>query len=209
MITIVPAAGKSQRFKDAGFYWPKQFLIMPRFGDALIWHVLNDLPEKNLFIIANESDRDFWFKRTGRPLIFIEKTKGPLDTTIQGLSKFQYVYPDQELLIVYSDVIFGGYGRFLYDVRSRPCMEGAVVFKSDNPRFDYVNGMAYAGIFYFRSFDYFLRQAVKVNGSEIGIPSVLKNNSLTHFYSIHESERIDLGTPEDYESYMAVCKDVE
>lgn len=203
MITIVPAAGKSQRFKDAGYDVPKQLLPMPIHG-VMLEYVLRDVPGWVRVITKRSEKLHYLFGG-----IVIEKSHGPLDTTIQGLSPLQYVYPDQELLIVYSDVIFGGYGRFLHDVRSRPCMEGAVVFKSDNPRFDYVNGMAYAGIFYFRSFDYFLRQAVKVNGSEIGIPSVLKNNSLTHFYSIHESERIDLGTPEDYESYMAVCKDVE
>jgi len=82
---VVPAAGESRRFKEAGYTIPKPFLMIDDEGlvMTMIGHVLYDINhyEKILVGLSNLAPDDFEF-----PSILIENSIGQADTVYRMLS---------------------------------------------------------------------------------------------------------------------------
>lgn len=102
MITLFPINGKSQRFKDAGYTTPKQFLRLD--GRRLLDLATASYPtlsegNKTLFIIRPEYEPEFGF---GNYIIIRQDTRGPVETILKS-SVITHLKTDEDLLIADSD----------------------------------------------------------------------------------------------------------
>lgn len=205
VITLVLAAGKSQRFRDVGYkLMSKQFLSMPD-GQDLLEHVLRGLSDNTHIVASNNANKwDVIEFNLYDNVIWIEGNNGSLNATIQGLNQFINVYPDQELLVVYSDILFDDYDRFIFKCRLADCMSGVVLFWSTNDRLGYhEKNWAYGGIYYFSSFYSFLHHA-KDKPIGAGVEDNLSNKPF--LYKVDVGMHIELGVPEEYERYIKRCE---
>ena len=148
---LIPAAGESRRFRDAGFRRPKPLLRIrhPELGDrTMLGYALDAVPSELLRLVAlptsiSNEDYDSRVRYEDCTRIFIEKTEGQGHTIAQMCAWFPR---EQPVLIVNCDVVFREID--LWGILSRLRADGpggggydAVIAcrRSDDPALSYID----------------------------------------------------------------------
>lgn len=213
-LTVIPCAGKGERFGLAGYATPKTLLPMPD-GRTLIEWVIDYSQVARLVTVAMREDEKAlttairnahaWRPLTWSPIWLGSRPTGPLDSVLQA----KRLMRDEELIINYCDCfLYTGFGVFLNEMRNIPARRaGLVGFENYNERFTGVPGVPKfkaGGIFWFRSGREFARVAAHVEGrdDQVGIPQVVYAFPRWAMFNGTHGYR-DLGVPEDYQNFMA------
>lgn len=209
MLTIIPLAGRSQRFKDAGYKGHKALLPLAD-GRPMLAHVLDSYSlgrvvaviHYDSFIALNSPLSKETTKRNIEcAYVVIEGlTSGPLDSILRASD---YLEQGQELLINYCDCWLSNIHYFLR--RARMGHDAAVAtFDSTDKRYQYGRyNQAIGGIIWFKDSRAFLNKARELElNDKVGAPQVAyqfdnaAEINVTGMYT-------DLGTPEDYEAHLS------
>lgn len=193
MLKIIPANGDGQRFKDAGYETPKHLLTLG--GTTVIATIAAKLPAGGALRCLTRRE---YLNRTATELapfgsvVGLREKRGPLGDVLQ----LPAIPDDQELLINYCDCWMDSYDPFLSKVRNMNFDAGVVVFHGRDERHtQLIPGIAFGGIYWFRTGALFKEKAKLVNPDS----SVLAVAILCD-YTIHMSYNYtDVGVPEDYE----------
>lgn len=218
MITLILIGGNSRRFHEAGIDTPKALLPMPAGAGAanMLTAILDTLNQPAPIILAGREEMrgawdwpDVWRRQRLTYVWGGGAAGGPLAGLIDAAP---YLLRSKEsLLVSYCDVLFPmGATHILRHWRG--CHSGAVLFRSEDPRFGYwdkgrvwekrVRGhWAVSGLFYFRSAADTVLRAVKARAPGAGLPSLL--DWRTKMYRVQGLELLDLGTPQDYTRFMS------
>lgn len=208
MITIIPLAGASQRFRSAGYTQHKALLPMPD-GDSLLDYVINSIMPDDLITVALRSDmkelsraiRQSNKEGKWRAIWLDTPTHGPLDTVLKAS---KWLHNTEELLINYCDCFMQSSAwPFIEHMRVSDKPAGMVGFESTNDRFTYYGPLAEGGIFYFKNASKFLQYTHSFYSpyKDVGIPSVVRQSRDFTVWN-GSREYVDLGVPADYEMYM-------
>lgn len=220
MIAIILMAGRSGRFKAAGYQVNKAVLPTPSgtvfqdLADTFVGSV--DL----IVTIASKKDNVELMPHiaAGMPeglrfdTVWLtgDRTNGAIDTVVKATPKIVR-YCNMECIVSYCDVITRQLvAPFASHMRMMQAKSGFVLFNSTDPRYGYWDGhnivekkvvspLAISGLFYFNQLNTLLERASKVNGKEVGIPSALTDPK---FFIAKPEQIIDIGVPEDYERYV-------
>lgn len=200
-MSLILAAGSGSRF--ATYARPKPLLPMPD-GRPLIAWVCDRLPDGERVAVVRSQDVSALKSWIGDAwLVALDQaTAGPLASAYAARE-----WLHDELLIVYCDVLIDC-ATFVAVARASKAPHACVTFTSHDPRYGYWNGrgvvekivvsdQAVSGAFYFRDAAAFVRRAGIAPGG-VGIPALL-----THQTYCHHAEVVDVGTPADYEAFMA------
>lgn len=224
-LIVIPAAGSSTNFAAKGYRGPKA-LIKIRFNNELqtmIEHVAQH--DDDCIVICKRIDFNI-FKRA-LPHFFvrpIESTEGQAHTVYQGIWDMTAgVMAGREYLIVNWDVAFedGLFDRFVEACRKNNAEVGAVVFKSTEARYDYVDAApfftravrkepsfsdyALTGAFYFKSRVSFSMAYKNNPRPPLYISQMFGRIVGVHFaYEIEREQFHDWSTPEDLENDSGV-----
>lgn len=144
-IVIVPAAGKSQRFLDAGIVTPKPLLQLRYQGNRLtmVEHAVNGVPDDWPIRVVVKEEHEAEFarvlpKNTRLQLFSIEKTMGQADTVVQGLHGLER---DQPVLVLNSDgVVHYDWRALAAQVHPREWGAAAIVMRAIRRSYSYVVG---------------------------------------------------------------------
>lgn len=216
MIAVIPLAGESKRFVDAGYKTPKPFLSFSD-GQMMIEKVLDTMPDevKEIVLIARiEHSLAVHGIRLNHPKAVYQKlflsgvkTKGPLDTI---LAARKFIFSNQEVLINYCDCWVGKptMDAFIKESRASGRQSSVVCFKSDDPRFHYepLGRFAMSGIFWFKSGKKFVRESNLLRDDPNMSPGHIAYN-IHHWLGVPQCETFvaedytDLGLPNTYELY--------
>lgn len=219
MITLIPLAGMSSRFRLHGFAQPKALLPMPD-GNTLLAHVImSNEPETLITVAMREDQKAISSALQHFPIRHPFEWKAVwLDTRPDGplmsiLCAAKWLRNKEELLVNYCDCFLpDGVGAFVGHMRSKDNDVGAgiVAFKSANERYshfqvkqgDDVLDLCDGGIAYFRRAHEFLKIARRFPLSDnVGLPAVVHAYRAWSAYT--GSRYIDLGTPQEYLAFMA------
>lgn len=216
MITVILAAGKSERFSRYGM--PKAALPGPDKKKTVLEYVIDSIEpifcmvvyskdhkttmRKTIMNISQRKGSKDWLRLLWH--VMVEKTSGPLDTAYKAISALKY--QDTDILISYCDVILPASitHEFVEKCRAGGYDAGIAVFDSEDRRFQRnILGTCNSGLFWFRSRDQFCELAESLPKDDInGIPDVVF--SLDNIFPINVTESvIDIGVPEDYERWIA------
>jgi NDP-sugar pyrophosphorylase family protein len=145
VLTIILAAGKSQRFIDSGYHTPKPFLQVKWQGktQTVLEHVLDSLPEglekalvgvpEGFHHFLENQDRTTYKPWMKSRLKVIENTIGQADTLRQLID---YV-PDQKVMVLNSDVLFR---KETLDMLSKHINDVTILTQdSNNPSMSYID----------------------------------------------------------------------
>lgn len=226
MIAIIPLAGESKRFVDAGYATPKPFLTFSD-GNMMIEKVLDTIPDqtKEIVLVARMDTSilvhgiklNHPTAITNKVFISGRRTLGPLDTLMAAR---KFMNTDDELLINYCDCWVGKptMEAFIKTARESSKQAAVVCFKSNDPRFHYEPGgkFAMSGIFWFRRGKKFVREAMPWKDDPHTSPGHIAYN-IPHWLGLKQCETFvaedytDLGMPQTYELYklMTTTKLVE
>jgi dTDP-glucose pyrophosphorylase len=138
MRAVILAAGKSQRFRDAGYLQPKPFIKIDYRGliQTMLDHVICTIP---LHIPVSVAIPKGYLAHTTKAVAHhtigyheIEKTTGPADTALQMMLH----YGSEAILFMDADVI-----NFTNDLHRLTTITscGVLVSQSSNPSFSYVD----------------------------------------------------------------------
>jgi dTDP-glucose pyrophosphorylase len=166
---LIPAAGESQRFKDAGYTTPKGLMQIEWRGKraTMIEHIVASVGVALHTTVGVKFDDRERFEEA-LPLYTVTPI---VDSTGQACTVAMManaVSPEDELLVVNSDNAFDGYAPMYMVIRARRAhaSAAALVFEADHDRYGFVDGYPYfskgaeknpispyalAGAFYFRS----------------------------------------------------------
>lgn len=221
MITLLLVGGNSQRFRDAGYTRPKCLLPMPDYATMLEW-VARALPCQHVVVAGREQHRadmepgvyDVYRNLTPANRIemvwSVEEARGPLYGVLDARAHLDSTSP---LLISYCDVIpLFPVNDALHFWQECGANTGAIIFRSQDPRFGYWDGRtiaekrvaseyAVSGLFYFASAREAVKRAEHNAHSGAGIVHMLDRD--TQMYEVSTREILDLGTPEAYRAFMA------
>ena len=212
-LTVIPCAGKGERFLLAGYPQPKPLLPMADGRTLLEW-VIDYGQAAHLVTVAMEADEkalstavraaNAWRPLTWSPIWLTERPNGPLDSVMAAKRLFR----DEELIINYCDCfLYSGFGVFVQEMRNTPERQaGLVGFENYAERFTDVPSVPRfkaGGIFWFRKARDFVKHAQRLDlGDEVGIPQVVYHYPRWAVYNGTHGYR-DLGVPEDYQRFMA------
>jgi hypothetical protein len=217
MITLLLAAGEGQRFRDAGYATPKPLLPMPDDRPMLAW-LLEALVPTRLVFVGREVDREalhpvlLKYLAGGSNLPGLPKrlhtiwtTQTPSGPLASALEACNALGGHSELVVSYCDVIpRPGIGPFLVSCQHSGASAGALCFESNDPRFGRTPSGKHAvsGLFWFRDVSEFIARARGFPlTDEIGIPHIVWASA--HIEVVWpESDILDLGTPEAYETFL-------
>lgn len=210
MITLILIGGASQRFYNAGFSVPKPLLPLPPFHFTMLDAILSSIaPPDDILISGRKAMRETWEWPTKYKSREIKYTwaegapRGPL-SGVTDCAELESA--TDSILVSYCDVWFpAGIQRIVRHWWG--CYSGAVLFRSDDPRYGYWSGgqmyekeikghLAVSGLFYWRSARELYLRAQRVKEQGAGLPSLL--DWRTKFYRASPLEVLDLGTPQDY-----------
>jgi len=214
MIAIIPAAGKSRRFYEAGYKMNKIFL--PVEGEkTMLERVIESLglsEDDELYIVGDVDNQEVYntihskmakVRGVHWTTVWIRNPIDPLDTVVRIADK---VDRSQSLLINFADVWMTESAQALVATVKNVGSCGMTIFNADGDRFDHVMpGVALGGTFYFREADQFFETArtIKRDGREFGPKDVVERLPAHTFYRVALNETMfDLGIPADYESYL-------
>lgn len=216
MIAVIPLAGESKRFADAGYKMPKPFLSFSD-GQMMIEKVLDTMPDevKEIVLIARiENSMLMHGIKLNHPRAIYNKTfisgrrtLGPLDTLMVAR---KFMNKDRELLINYCDCWVGKptMDSFIKESRASGKQASVVCFKSNDPRFHYEpsNTFAMSGIFWFKTGRKFIKEAMKYRDDPNTSPGHIAY-TIPHWLGIQQCKTFvaedytDLGLPKTYELY--------
>lgn len=212
-LTLIPLAGKSARFRMAGFAQPKALLPMPLHA-TLLECLLESLAPERLITVAMREDQAVFSAVVRRARLGSEfdwraiwldtRPAGPLESV---LSARKWLRTDDELTVSYCDCFLrSGVSYFADHLRSVPAREAGIVgLMSEDERLTRLpaTAMRAGGIFWFRHAHEFLARARKLPSSDtVGVPDVVYRFNRWTAYD-GTSDYIDLGTPQDYQRFMA------
>jgi hypothetical protein len=213
VIVLIPLAGKSARFRMAGYAQPKWQLPMPD-GTPLLERILDSLAPERLITVAMREDQRALSNILQRVRLFEEfdwravwldrRPAGPLDSVLQAK---RWLKTPDELLISYCDCFIGhGASHFANHLRQVAGRQAGIVgLLSQDERLTRLpaTAMRAGGIFWFRHAHEFVAQARKLPVSDLfGVPDVVYRFQRWTAYD-GTGDYIDLGTPEDYKRFMA------
>ena len=218
MITVILIGGNSQRFKEAGYQIPKALLPIP--GNwSVMEAIIKSLSPSRVIACGRQQIRGHWDWPThfvGGEIEYIwvgGEARGPLYGFLDAADWGGDLLGDweQPLVISYCDVLFPRGAQHILSYWAG-AQSGAVVFKSQNPRFGYwrwgrvwekkvVSQWAVSGLFYFRTAKSAIEKARRIIEPGVGLPSLL--DFKTKLYYTNPMEMVDLGTPQDYERFRA------
>lgn len=213
MITLIPLAGKSARFRMAGYAKPKYLLPLPNHA-TLLEAVLESLAPRKLITVAMREDQRALSAAIGQMRLFEEfnwkgvwldtRPAGPLDSV---LAARKWLKTDDELLISYCDCFMRrGTSYFAQHLRLVPEREAGIVgIMSSDTRLTPLpaTAMRAGGIFWFRHAHEFVARARKLPTIDtVGVPDVVFKFSRWTAYD-GTGDYIDLGVPQDYQRFMA------
>lgn len=213
MLTLIPLAGKSARFRMAGYAQPKALLPMPD-GATLLERILDSLAPTTLITVAMRDDQRALSAVVHRVALFEEfkwkaiwldtRPAGPLESVLQAR---KWLRSDEELLISYCDCFLGrGAGYFAQHLRAVPERQAGIVgVLSQDERLSQMPATALraGGIFWFRHAHDFLGRAKALPGADsVGVPDVVYRFNRWTAYD-GTGDYVDLGIPQDYQRFMA------
>lgn len=145
MRTILLAAGGSEAYADAGYYYPKNLIEVN--GDPLLQHVITSLggcAEQGRLIAMIRREEDVRF-HTGRVVTLVEPTATVLTVeqtsgaACTALLAIEHIEPDEPLLLVNGDQLLREDLEGIVDGFARRGLDGGVVvFAGVHPRWSYV-----------------------------------------------------------------------
>ena len=224
MITVIPMAGKSQRFTDAGYPIPKYMLLLEGRRSMIECVVRSIAPSHCIMIVASSHKKKtkeivdgFGYMDGTNDIISITaETGGAIQTLLAAQAHLKKFH--EEVLVNYCDVFLtGGYADFIESAREKRARSAFVIFESRDPRYGYFDGQgivekktvstkAVSGMFYFRSMIDLLENCAVVDNAAAGLPSALQEAMP---FEVAAERIIDVGTPEDYEQYVKRYKQAE
>lgn len=220
MIAVIPLAGNSQRFIDAGYLTPKPFLSLPD-GRTMIETIVDTLApsvETIVTIVKKDSEselKSIMVKYAHQRLFcapIVTPTRGPLDSILRAK---RFLNSKQELLINFCDCWLPSdkgdqIAEFVEEMHKKKRESGVVVFPSNDPRFqrEPTNTYAMSGIFWFRDASRFVKEAMQYKDNpSIGpghLAFMFRQWAISQASAFVTNNYVDLGTPEAYEFYKAV-----
>jgi NDP-sugar pyrophosphorylase family protein len=213
MLTLIPLAGKSARFRMAGFAQPKALLPMPD-GSTMLERILDSLAPTKLITVAMREDQRalaavlrqvaLFEEFEWRPIWLDRRPDGPLDSVLQAK---KWLRTDDELLISYCDCFLGrGAGYFTQHLRAVAERQAGIVgVMSEDERLSKLpaTAMRAGGVFWFRHAHEFVGRAKALPITDsVGVPDVVYRFQRWTAYD-GTGDYVDLGTPEDYQRFMA------
>lgn len=216
MIAVVPMAGESKRFVEAGYTVPKPFLPMAD-RRMMFEHVIDSLPddteEVNILVRKEHHGYISEYRPTRFVTRFLEmagrKTLGPLDTILWSHSRLN---KDTELIINYCDCFVSREQMTLFVNKMRELKRyaGVVCFPSDDMRFqrEPLGKFCMSGIFWFKSAKHFLHTAIPYRDDPHMSPGHIAYSmrwmGLPMCKTWVTDDYVDLGVPQSYELYKAL-----
>lgn len=213
MITLIPLAGKSARFRMAGFARPKALLPMPG-GETMLERILDSLAPQRLITVAMREDQKALAAVLHRVALFeqfdwraIWLDQRPVGPLASVLSAKKWLKTDDELLVSYCDCFLGhGAGHFITHLRAVAERQAGIVgVLSDDERLSRLpaTAMRAGGIFWFRQAHEFVAHARRLPETDsVGVPDVVYTFQRWTAYD-GTGDYVDLGVPEDYQRFMA------
>lgn len=171
MLVLVPAAGESRRFKEAGIDKPKGLILFQHekldgFDRVMVEHVLQDFPRATIAVSAVTPEwQNFGRGRRVRDIIEVGSTLGQADTVKKALRAIDSVKLETPVLVLNSDcgflyplkafvaqarefdsavLVFDGLGETAFSY-----IDNFPIFKTAAEKFP-ISKWAIAGAFYFR-----------------------------------------------------------
>lgn len=145
MRTILLAAGGSEAYAEAGYFYPKNLIEVA--GKPLVQHViehLGDVGRDHRLVVMVRADEDLRF-HTGRVVRLVEPTAGVIgvETTsgaaCTALLAIEQIEEDEPLLLVNGDqVLLEDLSSIVREFAERQLDGGVVVFPGLHPRWSYV-----------------------------------------------------------------------
>lgn len=139
---VIPMAGAGQRFKDAGYIFPKPLIEINNF--PMINWVINSLNIKaNYIFIAQKEHIDKYNLKSSLNFIVKNPTIIPLDQITEGaacttLLAEKYINNDNPLLLANSDqFIEWNSSRTMYNFISKKVDGAILTFQSNHPKWSY------------------------------------------------------------------------
>lgn len=220
MIAVIPLAGNSQRFLDAGYLTPKPFLSLPN-GRTMIETIVDTLaPSVETIVSIVKKDHESTLgnimvkyahqRLFGIPIV--TPTRGPLDSILRAKHFINY---KQELLINFCDCWLPNdegdqIAEFVEEMHKKKRESGVVVFPSNDPRFqrEPTNRFAMSGIFWFKDASRFVKEAMPYKDNpSIGpghLAFMYRQWLISQAGAFVTNNYVDLGTAEAYEFYKTV-----
>lgn len=221
MITLIPLAGASARFRLHGFAQIKALLPMPD-GNTMLAHVIMSNEPETLITVAMREDQ----KAISSAMMHFPVRRGFewkavwLDVRPDGplmsiLCAAKWLRNKEELVVNYCDCFLpDGIGAFVGHMRDKSDMDGVnagiVAFKNANPRFSHFQvkqgeetlDLCDGGIAWFRHAHEFAKVARRFPLSDsVGLPAVV--HAYKSWTAYTGSRYIDLGTPQEYLQFMS------
>ncbi|WP_276133800.1 glycosyltransferase family 2 protein [Polluticoccus soli] len=141
---IVPLAGSSEQFANAGYMYPKPLIEIT--GKPMIQLVIEyaaiSVPHQFIFIIKEEDSLRYHLDNTlrllspGCDIVKLKKnTKGGLCSVLMGIDK---ISADDSIVVINGDQVFSEDFNSIYDYWAENGADaGVVTFKSVHPRWSY------------------------------------------------------------------------
>lgn len=214
MIAVIPMAGNSQRFLDAGYLTPKPFLSLPN-GNTMIEEIGSTLVPScsDIFLIVKNDHANYIKDYNVKRIEFIKrKTIGPLDTL---LAAKKFIDRNEELLINFCDCWLPNdegdqIAEFVEEMHNKKREAGVVVFPSNDYRFqrEPTGKYAMSGIFWFKDGRRFVKEAMQYRDNPSMGPGHLaftfRQWMISQAGAFVTNNYVDLGVPEAYEFYKTV-----
>jgi GTP:adenosylcobinamide-phosphate guanylyltransferase len=215
MLTVILAAGKSQRFRDAGCVTPKPLLPMPD-GKPLINNQLDILKPETVRFVGSNDDKAFLINQIYRIVFnypgmaeFYHHWIKPCPSPLASMWEVRrFIDVDEPLLVTYCDILFYEHIQMIDFAMENELCSVCVAFESSDERFQRTPDGKYAlsGIFYFargRDLAHGMRN-MKRNTPDKGIHDVMVKLGNQGYFVLHEDYNlVDLGTPQAYKNYCA------
>lgn len=157
MITIVPAAGRSERYKAEGIETPKPLIrfahriLSPDERKCMIHYVIHNSVGYTYVVCPSSQEREFREAYVYNPLVTVEEeTRGQADTIYQALEQLndEGTASDEAVLVVNSDQGFAfSLKGFVAEAEARDLDCAVLGFQSTNPAYGYVDGQVFDGGF--------------------------------------------------------------
>lgn len=219
---VIPAAGKGQRFKDAGYKTPK--LLIPIKGKPMIERVIANFkpkaPHRALLITRD----DIPYTTPNAEMIMLDQeTEGAVSTMFEAE---KFIGRDDPMLIANCDQLILGFDVDAFMRQSADC--SVTVFESTVPHHSYVkedtrgyvtevaekqviSDKAVGGVYFYRKSKYFfdnarkmIKKNIRVNGEFYNTPvfnEIIASGLTVNTHTVPLSAQQILGTPDELKEF--------
>lgn len=228
---VIPAAGKGQRFKDAGYETPKPLIDI--HGESMISRVIKNFRPRtdHRVILIARSDAPHLSADTGVEIIDLAyDTEGAVSTVLEAE---KYIGREDPLIIANCDQLILGFDVNDFMAKAADC--SVAVFPSDVPHHSYVkeeNGLvtevaekqvisnkAVGGVYFYRKSKYFfdnarrmIKKDIRVNGEFYTTPvfnEIIADRLNVNTYEVPLASQQILGTPAELQEFERKLKSRE